>query len=359
MPQSPHTPIAVVRLLDASLNRASEGTRVVEDYARFVLDDGHLSKLAKELRHGIAAAGEILPAAERLAARDTPGDVGTTISTDREGVRTDAWAVCQASLGRLQEALRSLEEYAKTIDSSHGAEFERLRYATYTLAKGLGATRSGLDRLGSAKLYGLIDGGASEDAFASTVATLCEAGIDVLQLRDKRLGDRDLASRAKQLARVCREHGVISIVNDRPDIALVCGADGVHVGQEELTVSDARKVVGPKALVGVSTHSIEQARTAVLDGADYLGVGPTFPTQTKSFEAFPGLDLVRAVAGEIALPAFAIGGITVENLPSVLDAGPRRVAVSSAITGSDDPAKVIGELKELLAGPVGGGESRG
>ena len=99
------------------------------------------------------------------------------------------------------------------------------------------------------------------------------------------------------------------IINDRPDLAALARADGVHVGQEELSVKDARSIVGPETLVGVSTHSIEQARQAVLDGANYIGVGPTFPSGTKQFEQFPGVELLRAVAAEIRLPAFAIGGI--------------------------------------------------
>ncbi|QDV75039.1 thiamine phosphate synthase [Botrimarina mediterranea] len=344
----------VIRLLDASLNRASEGARVVEDYARFVLDDAHLARLAKELRHGIAAAGGILPLADRLACRDTPGDVGTAISTASEGQRTDAWAVCAASLGRLQEAIRSLEEYGKTIDPALGARFERLRYDAYTLASGLGGTQRGRERLGDARLYVLIDGSESSEAFARRVETLCEAGADVLQLRDKSLDDRTLVERARHLASLCRRHGVTSIINDRADIAVAAGADGIHVGQEELTVADARSVVGPGRLVGVSTHSIEQARTAVLAGADYLGVGPTFPSTTKAFAEFPGLDFVRQVAAEVSLPAFAIGGITPANVSEVVTAGLRRVAVSGAVSGASDPIAAVESLVATLGGQSAG-----
>ncbi len=344
----PKLPARVVRLLDASLNRASEGVRVVEDYARFVLDDAHLARLAKELRHGLAEAGAVLPMADRLAARDTPGDVGTTISTPSEADRADAWAVCGASLGRLQEALRSLEEYGKVIDSAAGAKFERLRYMAYTLAAGLGATVRGGERLGEARLYVLVDGQQSPDGFCSSIESLCEAGVGVLQLRDKTLDDRQLVERARHLATICRRHGVVSIINDRGDIAVAAGADGVHVGQGELTIADVRAVVGTEALVGLSTHSIEQARAAVLAGADYIGVGPTFPTPTKQFDAFPGLDLIREVAAEITLPAYAIGGITTQNVGQVLEAGLSRLAVSSAVSGSDDPTAAVQDLNQRL-----------
>jgi thiamine-phosphate pyrophosphorylase len=116
------------------------------------------------------------------------------------------------------------------------------------------------------------------------------------------------------------------------------------LGQEDLSVKDARAIVGADALIGVSTHTIEQARQAVLDGANYIGAGPTFPSGTKQFEKFPGLELLRAIAAEIRLPAFAIGGITPANLPQVLSTRITRAAVSGAITSAPDPAAVVREL---------------
>jgi thiamine-phosphate pyrophosphorylase len=135
-------------------------------------------------------------------------------------------------------------------------------------------------------------------------------------------------------------------------VALLARADGVHLGQEELTVHDARQIVGPEMLIGVSTHTIEQARQAVLDGASYLGCGPVFPSDTKRFDRYPGLEFLRQVAAEISLPAFAIGGITLENLPQVLATGCRRVAVSGAIANSPDAASTAGSLLRNLAASV-------
>jgi thiamine-phosphate pyrophosphorylase len=145
-----------------------------------------------------------------------------------------------------------------------------------------------------------------------------------------------------------RATGALFIMNDRPDIALLADADGVHVGQDELPVADVRQLVGPDRLIGVSTHSLEQARQAVADGADYIGVGPTFPSTTKQFAGYPGLELVRQVSREVTLPAFAIGGITAENVPQVLAAGCRRIAVSHAILGAADPAQAARQLLACL-----------
>ncbi|HEV7225806.1 MAG TPA: thiamine phosphate synthase, partial [Pirellulales bacterium] len=147
--------------------------------------------------------------------------------------------------------------------------------------------------------------------------------------------------------------GASFIMNDRADLAALAGADGVHVGQDELSVAEARAIVGSAALVGVSTHSLAQARQAVLDGADYLGVGPTFTSATKHFEAaqLTGLDLLRAIAAEIRLPAFAIGGIDRNNLGEVIAAGFSRIAVSGAVAAAADPVLAAGELlKTLLDG---------
>ena len=155
-----------------------------------------------------------------------------------------------------------------------------------------------------------MDGGSSECAFAERGSDLIAAGVHVIQLRDKKLDDRTL-SRARSAAAPSsmtlhyslnpepRTLNPLFILNDRPDLAVLARADGVHLGQEELTVHDARQIVGPDMLIGISTHNIEQARQAVLDGANYLGCGPTFPSGTKHFDHFPGLDFLRQVAAEI------------------------------------------------------------
>ncbi|HCD02610.1 MAG TPA: thiamine phosphate synthase, partial [Planctomycetaceae bacterium] len=169
-------------------------------------------------------------------------------------------------------------------------------------------------------------------------------GIGVVQLREKTLEDAALLDLARRVRRWTGDAGSLFVMNDRPDLAVLADADGVHVGQQELDVRSVRRIVGPNRLVGVSTHSIQQARQAVLDGADYLGVGPVFPSQTKSFDSLAGLEFVRAVAQEITLPWYAIGGISAENLAEVSEAGALRVAVGAAVCGADDPEAAAREL---------------
>jgi thiamine-phosphate pyrophosphorylase len=338
----------VLRVLDAAGNRASEGLRVVEDYVRFVLDDRHLTDQLKRLRHDLAGLLGRLALDDRLSARETQSDVGTALWTPSERRREDPAAVLTANFIRLQEALRSLEEFGKIVDVELAAGFKQLRYRCYTLQRSAELTRASLARLQRARLYVLIDGGPDERSLAALVRGLIDAGVHVLQLRDKRLDQRLLLQRARIVRQLTAGTDTLMVVNDRADLAALAQADGVHVGQDDLSVKEARSIVGPRALVGVSTHTIEQARRAVLDGANYLGVGPVFPSETKAFGHFPGVELLRAVAAQIRLPAFAIGGIGAENVGEVLAAGFQRIAVSGAITHAPDPFAAARELLRLV-----------
>ncbi|HBO45042.1 MAG TPA: thiamine phosphate synthase [Planctomycetaceae bacterium] len=342
--------IGVLRVVDAAANRAREGLRVVEDYVRFVLDDKHLTEHFKRLRHELTAALEPISIRLRLAARETQADVGTGLSTEGEIRRDAPCSVLTANFCRLQESLRTLEEFTKLIDSRLAAAFEQLRYRSYTLQRAVEVACDGRERLADARLYVLLDGQATPEDFQVLARDLVLAGVDVIQLRDKRLDDRTLLERARLLREITQGSETLFVMNDRPDLALLARADGVHVGQEELPLKEVRSLVGAGTLIGVSVHSIEQARAAVLDGANYLGVGPTFPSGTKQFDQFPGPELLAAVAAEISLPAFAIGGIDRDNVVQVLATGIRRIAVSSAVITSDNPSSEATWLKSVLRG---------
>jgi thiamine-phosphate pyrophosphorylase len=342
----PSTPL--MRMIDAAVNRAGEGLRVAEDYVRFVLDDPHLTRLAKALRHNFAEAAAMVAATDRHSARDAQHDVGTAISTASERQRADTWAVCVASLKRAAQSLRSLEEYGKLADPKFATEIELIRYRLYTLEKAIDTERTSRGRLEGVRLCVLVDGRETVSEFERLVSALVEAGVGMIQLRDKRLSDRELAARARWLRVLIRDKPTLLIVNDRPDVATATHIDGVQLGQEDLTVKDARTIVGTRMLVGVSTHNLEQARAAALEGANYLGAGPAYPSQTKSFDELAGLEYIRAVSAEIRLPTFAIGGINCDNIRDVIDAGATRVAVGAAITNAPDPARIAQNMVEIL-----------
>jgi thiamine-phosphate pyrophosphorylase len=338
----------VFRIIDAAANRTREGLRVIEDFLRFGRNDSHLCRRLKEHRHELTSILAQFPASELLAARDTLCDVGTTIATDAEYQRKSPIDVVRAAFKRVQEALRTLEEYGKVFDPHQAAHFEQLRYQLYTTEKAVLRSSSARDQLREAHVYLLVAADQCRLGFETVVKQALDAGVQVIQLREKIVADRELIRRARQLRQWTREAGALLIINDRPDLAILSDADGVHVGQTELSVADARSIVGPDRLVGVSTHSIDQARQAELDGADYLGIGPTFPSQTKSFVQFPGLEFVRQATQEITRPWFAIGGIDNQNVAKVAASGATRIAVSGAVCESPCPQEAIEHLMSAL-----------
>jgi thiamine-phosphate pyrophosphorylase len=337
----------VLRILDANANRAREALRVLEDYARFLLNDKDLCASLKALRHELAdAMGPILP--EAILHRDTPGDVGTNTKTAREMQRNDAQAVVTAAGKRLAEALRALEEYSKIDAPKRAQRLERMRYLFYDMELRLARSLRPAERFEQVRLYVLITERLCSRPWLETAEEAILGGADCIQLREKELEGKELLARARALVTLCRRHGVLCIVNDRADVALLSDADGVHVGQQDLPAADCRKLLGNNKLIGVSTHEIDQARRAARDGADYLGVGPVYPSQTKPRQILPGLNYAREVVQEIAIPAVAIAGITGENLDALLGTGIRAIAVTAAVISQPDPRAAAERLKRRL-----------
>ena len=341
------------RTLDASLNRCSEGIRVVEDIFRFGRDDGGTSKLLKQWRHDFAELVRQVPSHTRLELRDTPHDVGTNIRTKAEFSRASIDDLLVANFSRAKEALRSIEEVSKLLGSvgvNVPALAESLRYRLYTIEKLVMRCVNATERIRDSRLYLLVSRWlCSPKSPEEVVQAAIANGVDVIQLREKDLDDREYLAWAREVRKWTQQAGVLLIINDRPDIAVLCDADGVHVGQEDFSVAEARRIIGPNKLVGVSTHHLEQAHQAVLDGADYLGAGPTFPSGTKDFpEGFAGEAYLQELTSEIEIPHFAIGGIDQTNLDKVLATGCNRVAVCGVICKSTEPGAATKTMAGLL-----------
>lgn len=339
----------VFRILDANKNRAVEGLRTVEEFFRFVVSNETITRKLKEFRHSLCAACRDT-ADSWLLQRDSDADVGGKIQGVAEYSRSDFNAIIAANLSRAGESLRVLEEYSKTFDSSLGAAIEKLRYQFYDLEKEIKQFVAVHKNLSGRFLYVLTSACESAAEFETRIKELCECSVGVIQLREKNISDGELLERAKIASGICKTFPTLFIVNDRPDIAVLSGADGVHVGQEELPIKDVRLMVPASMLIGVSTHSIEQARAAVENGVDYIGVGPTFPSKTKCFSEFKGTELLDQVAKEISIPAFAIGGINLGNIQKVVDAGINRVAVSNAIHAAESPSEAVAAFTRVLEG---------
>ncbi len=205
------------------------------------------------------------------------------------------------------------------------------------------------DALHAARLYLVC--GEQTDVF---LGQALRGGVDIVQLRLKDAGDETIVATARRYAAVCRAHGVPLILNDRPDLVTAAGADGVHVGQDDTPVAQARALVGPDRIVGLSTHSPAQIDAAAGDPEiDYIGVGPVHATPTKPCRPAVGLDLVRYAAAHAATPFFAIGGIDAGNVAGVRAAGATRIAVVRAITDAADPARAARALRSGSEASVG------
>ena len=337
----------MLRIVDANANRAREALRVLEDYARFALNHDGLQLELKALRHDLAIATRAV-LGEAILHRDTPGDVGTGHKLDTETTREDFASVVVAAGKRLGEALRVLEEALKTHSRKDASRIEGIRYRFYDVEQQISRTLGRGERFANVRLYVLITQSMCRRHWLETAEEAILGGADCIQLREKDLESGELLQRARQLVELCRRHNVLCIINDRPDIAVLSGADGVHVGQGDLPAADVRRLVGNRLIVGVSTHQIEQAQRAVVDGADYLGVGPVFPSATKPRDILPGLAYAKQVAEQIRLPAVAIAGITSGNVEQVMATGLQAAAISSAVICEPDPRAAAEGIKSRL-----------
>ncbi len=215
------------------------------------------------------------------------------------------------------------------------------------------------ERLMAARLYLVCDSRADAGDLAAFLDAALSGGVDVVQLRDKGLDDDALLRAAALSRRACDRHGALFVLNDRPDLVGACGADGVHIGQDDTPPERAREQVGANALIGLSTHSPEQVDAANEQAIDYIGVGPLHATPTKPGRPAVGLELVRHAAGHAAHPFFAIGGIDASNVDDVVAAGATRLAVVRAIANAADPAAAARRLRAALAPtPPGAGAAR-
>ena len=198
------------------------------------------------------------------------------------------------------------------------------------------------------QLYLVTDVAERDQPLSTFLADVIEAGVGMVQLRDRTLSDRQLVETARLFAQVCRENGALFIVNDRTDVALLVGADGVHVGQDDVHPDDVRRLAGDDFIIGLSTHSSAQIDAANASTADYIGVGPIHETPTKPGRPAVGLELVRYAAEHARMPFFPIGGIDAATAPAVIDAGARAISVLRSITRAADPVRAVRELMERI-----------
>lgn len=338
----------IYRILDANFNRAREALRVAEDCGRFALNDPAICAMAKNMRSDLREILQSMPAEEMVLSRDTAGDIGTEITSPTEPKRASLSDVAMAGLKRLSEALRTIEEYSKVVAPATTMRLERMRYNAYTLEQRLVGRCFVAQRFKDVRLYVLLTCSLCKGSLREIARGAIAGGADAIQLRSKDVPDAQFLAMATELRELCDETGKIFIVNDRADIAAIVNADGLHLGQQDLPIAEARRLLRPGAIIGRSSHAIEQTKAAVNEGADYVSVGPMFPTATKDRPAVGPQLLKEAIAAEISLPIVAIGGINRDNAASLVAQGAKCLAVSSAVCAADDPKAAAAAIRDAM-----------
>ena len=338
----------VYRILDVNLNRASEGLRVIEDGVRFVLNECRLTHEVREIRHCLTKKFKEIPGLDSgklLAAREAEEDVGKKLGgEERENLKD----LIRANFRRVEEAQRSLEEFGKLLSPALGQNFKELRFKVYSLEK---KVRMKLRKRMDLSLYAIADTSLiPEERFEENIEKALTGGASIIQLREKNLPPSPFLETAVKMRKLVRPP-ILFIVNDRVDIAMGCQADGVHLGQEDFPAIAARRVMGEEMIIGVSTHSLKEAQIAEREGADYVAIGPVFPTSTKLDSHHPvRTEIIRKIKEELSIPVVAIGGITAENVEEVLKMGVDGIAAGSAIFGQEDVGAATRRLSHKIRG---------
>jgi thiamine-phosphate pyrophosphorylase len=329
------------RIIDANVNRACEGLRVLEDIYRFIFNDETRSKSLRDVKHTLRKLNIV-----NINFRDAYNDVGKKVSMgNTNDKKTSLNSVIDANYARVQEALRSIEENLKLVDKySDAKRVESIRFTVYELQR-----KSINKKYESPDIYGItceeISNGISN---IEMTKKMLEAGIKVIQYRDKVKSKNEKVVDCKEIKKLCKEKGATFIINDDIDIALLVDPDGIHLGQDDISITYARQLL-PSKIIGVSTHNKDQAIKAEKEGADYIGVGPIFKTTTKKNpEDCNGLDFLKWVSENINIPYVAIGGIDRDNLISCIENGGRTFAIIGDIVASDDIEKSVNIIKNII-----------
>jgi len=332
----------IFRLIDANVNRGREGIRTAEDYIRFTVGQGVWAARLKTIRHGLTATiNRHFALRELVCSRNAGTDPLRPESNEPPSSShgDDARTVALRGLKRAQEALRVLEEFCRSVNPAASVELSQSRYACYEAEQWLIAVSPAMQIVAAAHVYVLLTERLCSKGLFETTREILKAGIRVLQVREKEGSHRANFARVRDLLKVTDEYGAVLICNDDPALTLAAGAAGVHLGQDDLPPLEVRKVAGQKVIVGRSTHSAEQALNAVNEeNVDYVAIGAMYDTATKPERQLVGPVLAEKVSAlNLGVPVFAIGGINLERMAELKQAGVKQFAVSSAIISAADP----------------------
>ncbi|MEJ2640951.1 MAG: thiamine phosphate synthase [Desulfosarcinaceae bacterium] len=330
-----------MRMLDANFNRVAEGLRVAEDIFRFCFDQGDLQARLKGVRHRLMVQA---PAEGSERWRQALCDVGFRVEDAWEKDRNGTRDLLRANFKRAQQGLRCLEELFKLHRPSAAREIKALRYEVYDI-EGTGLAWIERPRLGRG-LYLIL---TEPDAGYRTLARMAvAAGVPAIQLRYKGDDMHRCLSLAKGLREITKETRTLLIVNDRPDVALLADADGIHLGQSDLPVKAARRLIGPRKLLGLSTHNLDQVRRAANLPVDYIGFGPLYPTASKANpDPATGLGPYLEARRICVHPVVALGGLNPARLARLGTTACPHPAMIGAVAKASDPQAAMRTIQDL------------
>ena len=334
----------IAQIIDANLDRAREGLRVLEDWARFGL--GHQDFVIKIKNFRQLLGKNHLEIYKRY--RNNIEDRCKGLSHIEQIKRKDPNEIISSNSARVQEALRVIEEFSRGHNIHLSEIASEIRYEIYTLEIELlnfNYRNKSEEIIRENNLYAITEG---KEKLLAIIEKILIAGVKIIQHRFKDGNDKDHLKEAMEINRLCKKYNALFIVNDRIDIVLASGADGIHLGQDDLDLETSRKLLGSSKIIGISANNANDIKNAVNGGCDYIGIGPIFKTSTKKDKESIGIDKVKALTKDLKIPWFAIGGIDKTNINSLKNNGISKVALVSALMNSEDPsqeAKII--LKEL------------
>ena len=345
MPIETRATTNVAQLIDANLDRAREGLRVIEDWCRFGLSQKSLVITLKDWRHQLGNYHRD----SYKQARSTATDQGLGLTHPLQKHRDSPEKIVAANCSRVQEALRVLEEFSRSRDPDLASIASKIRYGLYDLEKTIlkaTSTKKRYQNLLNCKLC-LIT--SDQQNLSQTIEKALQAGVRMIQYRCKNEPDHRKLVQAKELSELCKAYQSLLIINDRIDLAMAVDADGVHLGQGDFPTDVARDLLGNEKLIGRSVHCLHQLESAQKEGCDYLGVGPVYSTNTKPKELPAGIGFIKRASESSQLPWFAIGGINNTNLNEVIAVGADRIAVVSAVMNAKNPYQASLELLEKIS----------
>ena len=336
--------LRIFQIIDANLDRAREGLRVLEDWARFGLGGSDFVKRIKNFRQ-ILGKNHLKIYKQ---SRNYIHDECKGLTHQEQSKRNTLDQIISSNSGRVQEALRVIEEFSRQHNQELAKVAAEIRYEIYTLEVELLSFckfKKSEEILKENDLYVITD---QKENLLETIEAILTAGVKIIQHRFKKGTDKDHLEEAIEIKNLCKKYNSLFIINDRVDIALASNADGIHLGQDDLDLKTARKLLGHSKIIGVSANNEIDISNALKEGCDYIGIGPVFKTATKDNKKPIGIERIKTLTKDLNIPWFAIGGIKTHNISYLKSNGFKKVALVSQLMNSEDPKEdAIMILKEL------------